>query len=467
MRIPVSFTRRWRLTLLAAFLLGCALFGGSSRPNNLSLLAVRPLAAGYLVVALALPRPRHWAGLGWPLILLAAFAATMVLQLVPLPPAVWTTLPGHARFIEAASALGVPQPWRPITVSPDMTFNSLLALLIPLAVLVGCATLAPEQRIDLLPVLLVAIVFSAMLGIAQWAGTSSSPLYPYQYSNRDLPIGLFANRNHQATFLAMSFPLLRAWAVLPSRMVPSSGVRSWLAGAIALLIFPILLASGSRSGLVLAVIGAAAAWAIAPPQWRNLFGRKSSRRRALIAVAVVGGFVAVIGATMFFGRALSFARIGQLGQVDADLRVRYFPIIVHIVRDFLPFGTGFGTFDAVFRIYEPFWALNPAYFNRAHDDLLELVMTGGIPALLALVAFLAFAIVRVRAMVIWGWQRSGTVPARCGTALLVIVLAASLSDYPLRTPAMGMVFALATAWLAFPFAPLRAAAPGARGGRLR
>jgi O-antigen ligase len=453
-----------RLILFVAFLLLCVVAGGSSRADNPSQLIVRPLSVLFAIAVLMWPGPRYWSGLRWPLLLIAAFAATMALQLVPLPPAIWLSLPGHARFAAAATAAGVAQPWRPISASPDMTFNSLLALLVPLATLLGSALIAPAQRSRLIPAITAAMIASAVIGIAQWAGSQASPLYFYRYTNRDLPVGFFANRNHQAVFLAMALPLLRCWAVLPSMIVAQPRLRAWIAGAAALLIVPVVLASGSRSGLVMTVLAAIAAFVIAPPDRHALSGM--SRKRMLIPVAAALIVVAIAIGVLVTGRAVSITRVGQLDQVDADLRFRYLPIVLGIAKDYLPFGTGYGSFDAMFRIYEPFWALKRTYFNHAHNDLLELVMTGGLPALLVLITGLGFLGVRLKAAWSWGRDRTGARMVNTGAALIAIAFAASLTDYPLRTPAMAMIFALATVWLATPLEDTRRGAPDERGGGL-
>jgi hypothetical protein len=456
-----SMRGEWQLALLAAFVLSCAVFGGSSRPDNATMLIVRPLAVLYITVILALPRIRYWQGLVWPMALLGAFGAVIAIQLIPLPPSAWTVLPGHARFTEAALALGRPQPWRPISVSPDMTLNALLALLIPLAVLVGAAGIEPRQRTRLIPVLLIAMIVSALFGIAQMAGSASSPLYLYRYTNRDLPVGLFANRNHQAVFLAMAFPLLRAWTVLPSKIFADPRLRGWLAGACALLMLPVVLASGSRSGLVLTLVAVCATSVIAPwdlgsilspvdKRSKHADAQRTIRRRRLLVAAVITTVVLVTASVVFFGRALSITRIGQLDQAEADLRIRFLPIVWSITRDFFPFGTGFGTFDPMFRLYEPFWALKPTFFNRAHNDFLELLMTGGLPALLVLITLIGFIVSRLRDVVGAGWRHRSTVTTKVGIALIMLAFAASLTDYPLRTPGMSMVFALAMVWLASP-----------------
>lgn len=449
-------SRRLRFAVVSALVVLCVLFGGSSRADNVSMLVLRPLAVLVAIGALLFPGHRNWQGLHAPLLLLGAFAAAIAVQLIPLPPAIWSGLPGHARFLEAAMATGQAQPWRPISVAPDMTLNSLVALVVPLAVLISAALLTPRERVDLLPVLLVLMIASAVLGIAQWAGSENSPLYPYRQSGRYQPLGFFANRNHQAVFLAMALPLLRIWSVLPSGLVHQARTRVWLAGAAALLLSAVVLATGSRSGAVLAAMGGLMALIIAPPAWRELSPISgASRTRMLIAAAATALGVAVIASFAVLGRAVSLTRLYQVGQVEADLRIQFLPIVLRITRDYLPFGSGFGTFDPMFRMYEPLWALKPTYFNHAHNDILELVLTGGIPAVFVLIAALIFVALRFRAILTWGRRRLGSVVALTALILMVIATAASLTDYPLRTPAMAMVMTIACIWLAAPLAEVR------------
>ncbi|MHA0331099.1 O-antigen ligase family protein [Sphingomonas melonis] len=449
-------SRRLRFAGISALVVLCVLFGGSSRADNMSMLVLRPLAVLVTIGALLFSGRRNWQGLSVPLILLGALAAVIAIQLIPLPPALWSALPGHARFLEAAMATGQAQPWRPISVAPDMTLNSLVALVIPLSLLASAALLTPRERVDLLPVLLVLMIASAVLGIAQWAGSENSPLYPYRQSGRYQPLGFFANRNHQAVFLAMALPLLRIWAVLPSGLVHQARTRAWLAGAAALLLSVVVLATGSRSGAVLAALGGAATLIIAPPAWRELLPvGGASRTRILIAAAAAALVAAVIASIAVLGRAVSLTRLYQVGQVEADLRIQFLPIVLRITRDYLPFGSGFGTFDPVFRMYEPLWALKPTYFNHAHNDILELALTGGIPAVLLLIAALIFVVLRARAILTWGCRRLGSAVALTALLLILIAMAASLTDYPLRTPAMTMVVTLACIWLAAPLAEVR------------
>ena len=54
-----------------------------------------------------------------PAMLLAMAIALVGLQLVPLPPALWTALPGREGLATAAQLAGFPQPWRPL---PSLVF---------------------------------------------------------------------------------------------------------------------------------------------------------------------------------------------------------------------------------------------------------------------------------------------------------------------------------------------------------
>ena len=56
-------------------------------------------------------------------------------------------------------------------------------------------------------------------------------------------------------------------------------------------------------------------------------------------------------------------------------------------RSFLPFGAGFGTFDPVYRRFEPDALLSTIYLNQAHNEPMQLAMEGGIPALALLLVF--------------------------------------------------------------------------------
>src|SRR5688500_520243 len=92
-----------RFGVLLALLAACFLFGGASRLDVTSLIVLQPLTALCAVVFLLTPGPIEWSSVRTPLLLLAALAGIMAAQLIPLPPAIWTSLPGHGPFVQTAA----------------------------------------------------------------------------------------------------------------------------------------------------------------------------------------------------------------------------------------------------------------------------------------------------------------------------------------------------------------------------
>lgn len=439
---------RIRFYALLAFLFLCLVGGGASRSDALSLLYLRP--AAILLIALIAIIPGTWSsGHCRPLfILLALFSATMLIQLVPLPPMLWTLLPGHARFAEAAVVAGMPQPWHPISLTPDLTLNSLLALLLPFAALLGFTAIRPDQRAALLPILLIGIGASAIIGIAQLSGGRSSVLYLYRITHNGSAVGFLANRNHEAALLALAFPMLRLWTLGPARDRHYTRMRFWIAVAIGCCLVPALLVTGSRAGVALGLVGLIAALTLAPP--RSGSHRPRTGRRAFTILILIAGVAALGVAAVVLGRAEAFDRLLMLPHsFGEDVRFENFAMTLRIAGDFLPFGSGFGSFDPIFRVYEADWMLKPTYYNHAHNDAIELVLTGGVAAALVLGGFLIWALRRATAAFRPYASHSSTkLFARLGAVMILILFLASLVDYPLRTPLLAVIFTLACAWLA-------------------
>lgn len=432
-----SRSDRCRIAAFLAFLLLLLLGGGASRTDVLSVIYVRPAAVLCIGILAALSRGGRCEGKHLPVRALLLLAACVAVQLIPLPPAIWTALPGHARYGEAAALLGIAQPWRPISIAPDLTLNSLLALLPVLATALGTLAIRPDQRRVLAPLLIAAALFSAGCGVLQVAQGQG-----YFYLNRspDVADGIFANRNHQAVFLAVALVLLGSWPALtlrrPSELVP----RAVAAGCASLFLFMMIVATGSRSGLLLG----AAAGLFATLTFVRGVAPGRGRRLSFLALPVAA--VLALAAMVLGGRAASLDRL--LGvDLAGEQRLSSLPTLVRLLRDYLPMGSGFGTFDPVFRTAEPDALLHYGYFNHAHNDAIELVLTGGVPA----------AVLGMTVLGWWVWAswRVFAVPGRApeillgraGSATMALLGAASLSDYPLRTPLLGGLFVIAACWL--------------------
>lgn len=427
--------------VLLLFLALCFLGGGASRMEVTSLLYLRPAAVIVVAAFVLLLGARPLGPLRVPVLLLAAFAGLMALQLVPLPPDLWWALPGRDRYREAAELMGGAERWRPLSLTPDLTLNSLATLLFPLAGLLGLAAIGADSRRRLVPVLIGGACVSALFGIAQAGGDAGGWAFLYRVTHEASSVGLFANRNHQAALLAMMFPMLRAWTLMPHPDAAYRRIRYWLAGGLALLVLPLLLITGSRAGILLGVIGIAGAYILAPVK----LGRHG--RTILWSIFVVVPAVLAAGVVLL-GRGVAIERLISPSELANEARLEYAPATFAMARDFAPWGTGFGAFDATFRGYETDDSLTLQYLNHAHNDLLELAINGGIPALLLLLAFLFWFIAGAWRAFRAAEHGSALLCARLGGVMIAMLFLASLVDYPLRTPLLALVFAIACGWLA-------------------
>ncbi len=433
-------TERAAVCIAVLVALVVAVTGGSSRPDNMGLILFRPLAAAALVALLFLPRGRWAVGTRLPLIALGLLALLIAMQLIPLPPALWLHLPQGPLVARAAELTGASQPWRPLSLDPMLTLNSLLSLIVPCTALVAVSRLS-SGRLDRPGLIVLALaILTALFGIAQFVGGPDSAFYLYNKHFEGAPGGLFSNRNHQAVFLAASLPFLAAWAVEPQRELRQQQQRYVLATLVAMLLVLVLLATASRSGLVIAapVIVLALAFIAGPVVMRH-------RLRRWIIAAAAAAVAAFLVLAVLFDRTRGLARFADLNDPSQEMRYRALPTLQMLMREYLPFGSGFGSFNTIFRIAEPDDLLKPTYFNNAHNDYIEMFITAGIPGVLLLLVFLAWIVVRSVQMI--RDKASGAERNWPMAAMLCIVsfLLGSVTDYPLRTPLIALVFVLSCA----------------------
>ncbi len=428
------------------------LFGGGARSDITSLLLLRPLAVialGYGLWTMRDADLRPYRGL---LVGAALITLISVLQLVPLPSALWSSLAGREIITSVDKLTQNEGSWRPLAMVVQGGWNHLFSLVVPLAALVLAVQLDGRGRSVLLPVLLIIGFSSGVLGMLQTVSGSQSPLYFYRITNGGSAVGLFANRNHQALFLAMLLPMLATFASLNVRRTEAARFRRWVMVIGGLALVPLLLVTGSRGGVILGVIGLAAM----PLLYRAPQGLLPARRHGGLQIArnpwLLGGVaaMALAAVTFFAARASSLERM--FGNQDGDdTRSQLWPEVAKMVGDYFPWGSGLGSFPEIYKIHEPDWALSSFYFNHAHNDYLELALTAGLPGILLLLAALvlfgryglaAFSAKR------GGSSESDAALARLGTVLLAMFAVGSAFDYPLRVPSLAVLFVISAVWMA-------------------
>jgi O-Antigen ligase len=434
--------------LLAIFLALVFLTGGASRIDEQSLLLLRPASVLFCVFALLTLHKEHCKGYGWLLAGVAATFALLLLHLTPLPPAIWQSLPGRADVVNTDHIAMLGDVWRPLSLTPTNGLHSMLSLLTPLAVLLLGIQLDRGELFRLLPVLLGLGTLSGILGLLQVISNPDGPLYLYRVTNNGSAVGLFANRNHAAILLACLFPILAVFASASEATADQQRGKQMLSIAIGIVIVPLILVTGSRSGLLIAAVGLAGAAATyrSPPDGR-VVRRGQSKFRSIIAPLIGCIFVScLIFLTFFYSRASAIDRLFQKSSVE-DNRGEIWIVGFDMLRSYFPFGSGAGSFVEAYQIFEPSRLLDPTYLNHAHNDWLETGITFGLPGLILLAAATFFFLRRTH--YIWRHGNPDRRYVRFGRMagmLMAMIALASFTDYPLRTPLMMSVMSILVLW---------------------
>jgi O-antigen ligase len=437
---PIIF---WILLLYLGFVL---LLGGGARPDIQSLVILRPIAVlvcGFAVIGLKREDCRRYR-------FLLAFALALfllpLLHLIPLPEALWESLPGRAIVREGDQLAGLDGVWRPLSMLPSLTWNAFYALFVPLAALLLAIRLRPAEQQALLPFLICLGIASGFLGLLQVVGGEQGPLYLYRITNFGAAVGFFANRNHQAVLLACLFPMIALYASAACETIEQARLRTVVALASGLVIAPLLLVTGSRAGFVAGLVGVASI----PLVYRRPRVAKPSaaRRTSSFGLAAIGGVgISVLAVvTVLFDRAEAVDRISASGGLEESRFAVWGPIVA-MGKAYFPFGSGAGTFQEIYKLGEPDELLGPTYLNHAHNDWLEVFMTSGAAGLILMaVAVVAWGWGSVR---IWRARRGGLTlgPARLASIILLILGLASLADYPLRVPFIACFVVIMAVWL--------------------
>jgi O-antigen ligase len=417
---------------VAVFLLLCILLGGSAQ-GVWGNLALQLLGIALLAYAAMSSRPDNSTTSTRLLFILLLLGLLAVLvQLVPLPPGLWTILPGRAPIAAGVKSLGYPLPWMPISLTPFASVMTLATAIPAIAALAAVAFLRPEPRWIAMSVV-SGTVLAILLGAIQVANGSGSWAYLYRNTSPGA-VGFFANQNHMATLLLVAIPMAAA-LFSSAKGDRRSSTGRYAVGAV----FVIMLLIG------IALNRSLAAWALVIPvliaSVSVLPAAINWRRFVLpIAAAALLGAVVVVATHPIGGGSVA-------GSASVSSREAIWHVTAKAVGDTFPVGTGLGSFQQYYGLYEQPAQVTAEYINHAHNDYLELVLELGAAGVLLLVLFLAWWF--VTAIRIWRSPYSG--PAvRSATIATAAILAHSAVDFPLRTAAISAIFGALLALMALP-----------------
>ncbi len=439
-------------------IVGNLLLGGAAGPGFFSDVLLQLLSLPLLIAALwriaSTPASRNVRRVLW---FCAAIAVLPLAQLVPLPPVVWTRMPGRETAVESLGLIGRDLPWAPINMSPSGGWLSALSLIPPLSVFLGVLLLDHRERRNLSLVLLCVGIISVFIGLMQVTRGLSSPLWFSELLTPGEAVGFFLNRNHFAALLYSLIPLAAAWVASGAGDIMSHAhgrsekfdtrvIVTSVAGFVVIvaLIAGVLMAR-SRAGVILTIVALFGALALA---------NRSQRAAKVAPVRLKLGAAAV---AIVFSLQFALYRVLERFEGDplADTRIAISRDTIEAAMALLPFGAGEGAFVPVYAMFQkPHDMVANAYINHAHNDFLQTWLESGLAGPILIGAFaIWFVLTSVKV-----WRHSYVEGlaidrslSRASTLVVALLAAHSLVDYPLRTGAMMAVVAFACALLQPPF----------------
>lgn len=424
---------RARQAIAPAYLFLCLILGGSAQGiwENMIL---QLLGLAILAWAASAPIGQPVARAARQLFFIAILAVALVaLQMIPLPATLWTRLGGRADMADGFRVLRLGAPAIPLSLTPYRSLDCLLALIPPVALFTAIVSQRAYRFSWLAAAIIVGTIAGVLLGalqVTQSGNIADSHWYIYETSSFGFATGFFANANHMADLLACTLPFLAALlaSALSSNRQRNSAILVAVGAAALLIVVGIALNhSLAVYGLTPPVL-AASALLIVPKRsaWRRWW--------TLATVVLVVAAVAVLTTTSI--------RTGQFRndvESSAQSREQMLSTSARAMHDFLPWGSGVGSFANVYHLYEDPAQVDNTYVIHAHNDYVELALETGVPGILLMVAFLAWWVRATWRS--WRYMDAGTY-ARAASIASGAILLHSIVDFPLRTAAISGVLAM-------------------------
>lgn len=300
-----------------------------------------------------------------------------------------------------------------------------------------------REQVERVIVTIIGIgFFLAVFAILQKYSSNGKIYWLRETAQGGEPFGPYVNRNHFAGYMEIALPLAIGYILAQSPVrTDRLGIRKRLllwtshqtSKSILLLFSAIfmgaaLLLTGSRGGLV-SFAGSMVFFVM------MAIVKQTARSRAVrLALACCG--LTLIAAIWIGGNSafLSLERLEKaLQEPSAEERAVLWQDTLRMANDYVRFGSGFNTFEAVFPGYKTSTA--QMIFQYAHNDYLQLLAEGGIVAF----GLIGWFIVAWYRKVITGWLTRhdpfAVYLALAGMTAVCAMLIHSLTDFNLHIPA--------------------------------
>lgn len=366
----------------------------------------------------------------YPVILTALFLLYHLLYIIPVSPDIWSSLKGRGNIVSGFELVNASLPNLPISMTPEKSIITVLGFLpmITLGVILLDAQ-KKEMRFALMGMFYV-IMLSIVLGIIQFL-TKDPIFYLYDITNIGFGVGFFSNVNHQASFAVIG-ALISVYLYYENRRFSflSFKVNKKVTTLIGLLLCVIaMVITGSMAGISLFVV-------LCP----FLILLNSRNKRLLLMTSAVSLLLltVAIATNILFMDGHLLKGLNEIQTSGAMSRTGIWVGTMDAIKNVGFFGSGPGSFQTVFLLFEDQSNLTKTFAPQAHNDFLQIVLELGFIGcafIIALIGWLAFQTAKLFIDVRYA-DRALILSL---VALLALILH-SLVDYPLRTPASGAIF---------------------------
>lgn len=283
------------------------------------------------------------------------------IQIMPLPPELWTNIPGHELRRQILNDHELASDWLTLSITPIATSYSALISLFVFSMFFALFNFDRDTIFRVLCVIMIMIVVSSLVGVVQFASDGRIFSF-YNSTHRGSLIGFFSNKNHMG--------LLIACGILIGHTLLKQYSFERIKGLHLLSIFCfiqiiLLAATSSRAGFVLGLIACGFCF-------YDYF--EKSDRKFKIGLFLSLPVAAIVAAQFPVFRNL-FRRIED---VQNDLRGEMIEWSRPLIDQYFLTGAGIGSFVDIFTVSEKLEWVGPSYVNHVHNDYLEFILEAGI-----------------------------------------------------------------------------------------
>ena len=381
-----------------------------------------------------------------PLLLLAAF---MILQLLPLPSGLLRFLsPAAYAYYQPLLAVYPNDTWITLSLNSSGTLRQLLLLVTGILLYAGAILLFAENLLlrRFIAIFIIVATIIAVLAIIQRAATPEMLLF-VRKTPAGMPFGPWINPNQFAGYIELVAPLVLGMCMFyrPRRhrydnhrerfinFFSSAGTSKHLFLTAALFIMMLAVAlSRSRGG----IIGLFCSLLLF--QILYLYKKKSRSYFGIVILLVVFSVVfAWVGWDSLVNQ-IDYG-IDTKGNIHDD-RATLWQDSLRLSRDFIVFGSGFGSFVNTYPLYKTL--KNPLIYDHAHNEYLEILTDGGIIGVVLVAWFLValfwhcWKSIRIR------HNRYPILLGIAGLCGLSATLVHGVTDFNMHNPAIFLLFYL-------------------------